>query len=282
MGGWGEMMAVLEANGELSKVSMLRPHGDPDGMPWYAILLGYPVLGIWYWCADQTIVQRVLGAQDENHARVGPLFAGLIKILPVFIFVLPDLLAYMLASSGKLDLSSITSAEGVVNSKGIYAVMITELLPAAVAIALVPMLNQASGIFNALSDIIAHIAPPVTTVFLLGVFWKKTHGPAAQWTMIIGGLSGVLVFALNKLEVQTPLLEIPFMMMAFYLFCYCVALQTILTCVIQSENTEEAKGLCWNSPLEPLAAKGWSGIGNYKFLAALLIAVMGTLYYFFR
>ena len=49
---------------------MLRPHGDESGMPWYAIMLGYPVLGIWYWCADQTIVQRVLGAKDENHARV--------------------------------------------------------------------------------------------------------------------------------------------------------------------------------------------------------------------
>ena len=56
--------------------------------PWFAIFLGYPVLGIWYWCADQTIVQRVLGAKDENHARIGPLFCAVIKILPVFIFVL--------------------------------------------------------------------------------------------------------------------------------------------------------------------------------------------------
>ncbi len=66
MGGWDPMVAVLETKNalgedQLSKLSMLRPHGDASQMPWYSIFLGYPVLGIWYWCADQTIVQRVLG-----------------------------------------------------------------------------------------------------------------------------------------------------------------------------------------------------------------------------
>ena len=108
MGGWDSMVAVLEAKNALgedaiSKISMLRPHGDPDGMPWYSVFLGYPVLGIWYWCADQTIVQRVLGARSEDHARVGPLFASVIKILPVFIFVMPGLFAFTLAQSGKLN-----------------------------------------------------------------------------------------------------------------------------------------------------------------------------------
>ena len=88
MGGWEPMVNVLQTTNQMDKLSMLRPHGDASGMPWYAILLGYPVLGIWYWCADQTIVQRVLGAKDENHARIGPLFCGFIKILPVFIFIL--------------------------------------------------------------------------------------------------------------------------------------------------------------------------------------------------
>ena len=129
MGGWSAMITSLENTGDMAKISMLRPHGDESDMPWYAILLGYPVLGIWYWCADQTIVQRVLGAKDENHARVGPLFAGIIKIIPVFIFVLPGLLAYTLASTGKLDLTSITAADGAVDSKGIYTAMITQLLP---------------------------------------------------------------------------------------------------------------------------------------------------------
>ena len=60
---------------------MLRSPAEEPSRPWYAVLLGFPALSISSWCADQTIVQRVLGAKDENHARTGPLFCGLIKIL---------------------------------------------------------------------------------------------------------------------------------------------------------------------------------------------------------
>ena len=86
-GGWVGMVAALDPAAGLAPgctdsqmMSVLRPHGDASGMPWYAIFLGYPVLGIWYWCADQTIVQRVLGAESENDARVGAIFCGLLKI----------------------------------------------------------------------------------------------------------------------------------------------------------------------------------------------------------
>ena len=108
--GWSGMTASLDAStaavqghtdGKL--MSMLRPHGDADGMPWYAVFLGYPVLGIWYWCADQTIVQRVLGARSENDARVGSIFCGLIKILPVFIFIVPGLMFYTAIKQGNIE-----------------------------------------------------------------------------------------------------------------------------------------------------------------------------------
>jgi SSS family solute:Na+ symporter len=72
--------------------------GKDSILPWYAILLGYPVLGIYYWCADQTIVQKVLGAKRMADAQNGPLFAGFLKILPVFIMVFPGILAYALFS----------------------------------------------------------------------------------------------------------------------------------------------------------------------------------------
>ncbi len=96
IGGWtGLKESVHPVN-----LSILRPSTDPTGVTWYAVFLGYPVLGIWYWCTDQTIVQRVLGAKDENHARLGPLFAGFIKILPVFLFVLPGIIALGLVNKG--------------------------------------------------------------------------------------------------------------------------------------------------------------------------------------
>src|SRR5258708_6711246 len=60
MGGWHNMLATLQETHHTEKLVMLRPHGDAGGLPWYSVFLGYPVLGIWYWCADQTIVQRIL------------------------------------------------------------------------------------------------------------------------------------------------------------------------------------------------------------------------------
>lgn len=99
VGGWTGLSEAVEP----VKLTVMRSADDSSNLPWYSVLLGYPVIGIWYWCADQTIVQRVLGAKDENHARIGPLFAGFIKILPVFIFVLPGLICLALVNQGRLN-----------------------------------------------------------------------------------------------------------------------------------------------------------------------------------
>ena len=343
MGGWDNMVHVLQQNNQMNKLSMMRPHGDSSGLPWYAVLLGYPVLGIWYWCADQTIVQRVLGAKDENHARVGPLFCGFIKILPVFIFVMPGLFAYALYQTGHLDLSSIkTMAAGkeVVNSKGIYTLMILQLIPKGLAgvlvaallsglmsqisgalnsistmasydiykrykpeasdeklvkagkiaaglsfvlsLLLLPLLNSYESIFNGLNDIIAHIAPPITCVFLLGVFWGKASAKSAQLTLYIGSAAGVLVFAYSKLLPHSMLGQVPFMMMAFYLFVFCAVLQVGITLAYPAKHTAESAKLYWRSPLESLKSPGWAGVGNYKFLSVLLIVIMVALFWVFR
>ena len=77
-------------------LGLLGEGGFESGLTWYACLLGYPVLGLWYWCSDQTIVQRVLGARTRHAAQMGPIFAGFLKILPVFILVFPGVIAYVL------------------------------------------------------------------------------------------------------------------------------------------------------------------------------------------
>lgn len=344
MGGWQPMANILDNTHQADKLSMLRPGGDKDGMPWYAVFLGYPVLGIWYWCADQTIVQRVLGARDENNARVGPLFCGFIKILPVFIFVLPGLLAYTLAQSGRLNISSLQTIDAtgklIVQSKGIYTLMITQLLPngligvliaallsglmsqisgalnsistmisydiykrhrphtsdrqlvkmgklstaiaLCVSLLLLPLLNQYESIFNGLNDIIAHIAPPITCVFLLGIFWKKASAESAKLTLWIGSALGAAVFTINKIFSNTVVAHIPFMMIAFYLFCICVVMQVIFSFMYPVAYTNKAERLYWNSPLEPLRSKGWNGIGNYKILSALLLLIMIFLFWKFK
>jgi solute:Na+ symporter, SSS family len=88
-------LAQLRDAAKPGQLSMLHTH-DSAGLSWYAVVLGYPVLGIWYWCTDQTIVQRVLGARSSDDAQLGPLFAGFLKILPVFLLVLPGVIAYVL------------------------------------------------------------------------------------------------------------------------------------------------------------------------------------------
>lgn len=343
LGGWAPLQGVLESTGTTNKLSMLRPAGDESGMPWYSVFLGYPVLGIWYWCADQTIVQRVLGAKDENHARIGALFCGFIKILPVFIFVVPGLFAYALAQKGLLDLNSITTfnqaGESEVNSKGIYTLMITQLLPTGLtgivvaallsglmsqvsgalnsistlvsydlvqrsrpatsdselirwgrvsagiallfSIALLPLLNSYDSLFNGFNDIIAHIAPPITCVFLMGIFWKKASAKSAQYTLWIGSLLGVVVYFSNKAGMPV-ISKIPFMMMAFYLFCSCLLIQIVFSYVYPVVHTSESQQLFWKSPWEPLSRPGWKGIGNYKFLSALLLVVLFLLYAVFK
>ncbi|MET3980462.1 SSS family solute:Na+ symporter [Mucilaginibacter sp. UYP25] len=343
MGGWSNMVDVLEKHHELNKLSMMRPHGDASGLPWYAVLLGYPVLGIWYWCADQTIVQRVLGAKDENHARVGPLFCGFIKILPVFIFVMPGLFAYALYQTGHLDVGSLktmVNGKEVVNSKGVYTLMILQLIPKGLAgvlvaallsglmsqisgalnsistmasydiyrrykpeasdeklvkagkiaaglsfilsLMLLPLLNSYESIFNGLNDIIAHIAPPITCVFLLGIFWGKASAKSAQVTLYIGSAAGVLVFAYSKLLPLSFIGHIPFMMMAFYLFVFCAVLQIGVTLAYPATYTVESSKLYWKSPFQSLQSPGWGGVGNYKFLSVLLISVMVVLFWVFR
>ncbi|NLH43432.1 MAG: sodium/solute symporter, partial [Planctomycetes bacterium] len=148
-GGW----SGIAANVDPVKLTVLRPKGDAANLPWYSVFLGYPVIGLWYWCADQTIVQRVLGAKDENHARVGPLFAGFIKILPVFIFFLPGTIALALIKQGKLP--------PLADSKDVYAFMITHLLPPGLtglmaAALLAALMSTVSGALNSIATLFSY------------------------------------------------------------------------------------------------------------------------------
>lgn len=91
VGGINGLMEKLPA----SYFSMIKPIDDVD-YPITGILLGFPVLSTWYWCTDQVIVQRVLAAKNENHAKSGTVMSGYLKILPVFLIVLPGMVSRVL------------------------------------------------------------------------------------------------------------------------------------------------------------------------------------------
>jgi len=154
----------------------------------------------------------------------------------------------------------------------------------------VPLLDNYKSIFAGINDIIAHIAPPVSCVFALGVFWPRASAFSAKWTMWVGSLTGALVFTAKTLHVWHPeafgwipafLYTTPFMLMAFYLLCFCIVLQVTLTIARPKLAAEDPQKLYWEHPFDALKSPGWPGLANYKVLAALVFIAMCVLYYIF-
>ena len=132
---------------------LIRPRSHPD-FPWHAMFLGYPVLGIWFWCTDQTIVQRVLGAKDLRQGQLGAVFAGFLKILPPFIFLLPGILCRVLHP-------------GLEDSDAAFMTMVTHHMPVGMVGLIVAVLIAAvvSTIDSGLNSF--------STVFTLDVYVRK-------------------------------------------------------------------------------------------------------------
>ncbi len=342
MGGWAELQAHVHP----VNFSIMRPGTDPTGLSMWAVFLGYPVIGLWYWCCDQTIVQRVLGAKDENHARVGPLFAGFIKILPMFIFVLPGLICLGLINKGVLT-------EPLEKSEDAYAYLINNILPvglkglvaaallaalmstvsgalnsiatlfsydifqrwvpsasdrslvligrvvtfAAMIAAIIwsPFVGRFETIFQGVNDLICYISPPITVVFLWGVFWRRASSTGAIVTLVSGSFLGAAVFVLDwNLPVMIEWFNYRFgsdfavvqwnihsMLSGFGLFLIGSATLVVFSLLFPHRHSEESASLVWKTPLEPLRGHAWPGVGNFRFLAGLLFVVMVALYWQF-
>lgn len=324
VGGWSGLAASVDP----VKLTILRSAEELPSLPWYSVFLGYPVIGLWYWCADQTIVQRVLGARDENHARVGALFAGFIKILPVFIFVLPGTICLALINQGKLPDTLDKPADT-------YAFLINHLLPVGLrglaaaallaalmstvsgalnsvatlfsydlyrrwypaaserstirvgrivtfcgmlaAIAWSPACSHYGSIFQGVQTLVCMIAPPITAVFVWGVFSKRVNAGGARATLWIGSLLGLAVFLLDWHK-ETTGWNVPILMATFYLFITCSAVLLGVSIATSTRLTPEQELLVWDTPMQALRAHAWPGIGNYRLLAGLLFVVMIGLY----
>lgn len=186
LGGWG---AMTDAAGP-AYMSIWRPMSDPD-FPWTGIILGAPILGVWYWCTDQFIVQRVLAAHDPNHARRGTIFAGYLKILPLFIFVIPGVIAYALSQSGQLQLDRPDQALPVLVAtllpEGLRGIVVAGLLAA--------LMSSLSSVFNACSTLITWDV------------YRKLHPAASERRLVVvGQVSTAALVALGLLWI--PLMKL--------------------------------------------------------------------------
>ena len=133
-----------------------------DNYPWLGMLFCAPIIGLWYWCTDQYIVQRALGAKDERTARRGSIFAAYLKLSPVFLFIIPGLIALALAKTGKVpELGVIVDAQGRAipqAAQAAFPLMVKDLLRAGlrgivVAGLLAALMSSMAGAFNASSTL---------------------------------------------------------------------------------------------------------------------------------
>ena len=224
--------------------------------PWLGMAICAPVIGLWYWCTDQYIVQRALGAPNEKVARQGSIFAAFLKLFPVYLFIIPGLICYALAKSGKIP--ALTEAFNQPNgSQGAFPLLVQHLLPpglrgivvagllsalmgslagvfnacstlftvdiyqklrphasqhelvrmgrmataimVAIAMAWIPVVKGAHGLYNYLQSVQGYLAPPIFVVFFFGVFWKRLNAQGCLWAMIVGFVVGVF-----RMLVDTP------------------------------------------------------------------------------
>ena len=209
LGGWGELRATLDPE-MFNLWKPLIPEGmtgtwapvlEPtrmawyfnDNYPWVGMLFCAPIIGLWYWCTDQYIVQRTLIAPNETEARRGTIFAAFLKLLPVFIFIIPGMIALALAKSGKIPgLGVLVDANGqTVNAaaQAAFPLMVQHVLPVGVrgmvvAGLLAALMSSLAGAFNASS-----------TLFTMD-FYRKFKPNASQSELVWMGRVATVVMVL--------------------------------------------------------------------------------------
>ena len=161
--------------------------------PWLGMLVCAPIVGLWYWCTDQYIVQRALGAPSEREARRGTILASYLKLLPVFIFIIPGMIALGLARTGAVaGLAPMVDAGGQAVpgvAQAAFPLMVQHVMPAGlrgivVAGLLAALMSSLAGVFNACS-----------TLFTMD-FYQKLHPAASQHQLVWTGRVATTVMVL--------------------------------------------------------------------------------------
>jgi SSS family solute:Na+ symporter len=174
IGGWSNLYSIAGSE----HFDLFLPLNHPE-FPWLGMILTPPIVGIWYWCTDQYIVQRCLAAKNETEARRGTIFAAYLKLLPVFIFMIPGIIAYALAKTGQLNLPQSDQA---------FPAMVKALLPAGLRGLVV------GGLLAALMSSLAAVFNSCSTLFTIDIY-KKIKPDASESSLVMVGkmATGVVV-----------------------------------------------------------------------------------------
>ena len=319
LGGWGELVSFCQDNREEFKLwRPLSKDGVPwwknDDFPWLGILMASPIVGIWYWCTDQYIVQRTLAARNLTVARRGAIWGAFLKIWPVLIFLIPGLIAAALHAKGEMVIPSDDSGELVGDQ--VFPSMVATLLPTGLRglvvgalmaalmsslsslfnstaalftvdvyqklrpdasekrlvsvgrfatcvvvglgllwIPVMPMISE-GGLYVYLQSVQGYLAPPITAVFLLGLFNSRVNATGAVWGLAVGftlGLGKLTIQALfGENKIADPVLlaaigDFNFLYFSGALFLVCVLTVLLASRLSAPPDQKRIRGLTYAS-----------------------------------
>lgn len=182
LGGWSSLISGVDS----SYFNLWKPITNPD-FPWTGIIFGAPILGVWYWCTDQFIVQRVLSARNIQQARKGSIFGGYLKMLPLLIFVIPGIIALALSQRGELTLGTPDDALPML----VKVLMPTGLKGLVLAGLLAALMSSLSSVFNSCS-----------TIFTLDIYKKWKPESTEKHLVLVGRVATLAMVAFGILWVQ--------------------------------------------------------------------------------
>ena len=255
LGSWDQMLQLCDVKPNYegatgTMIHLMRSNSDPQ-YPWLGALIGSAVIGFWYWCTDQYIVQRVLSGKDEKEARRGTIFGAYLKLLPVFLFLIPGMIAFALhqkyiGDGGFLPLL----ADGTPNADAAFPTLVAKILPAGVKGLVV------CGILAALMSSLASLFNSSAMLFTID-FWKRLKPETSEKSLVrIGQTATVVIVILG-------ILWIPIMRsVGNVLYNYLQDVQSVLAPGIAAAFL---LGICWKRA----SAKG----GMWGLLSGIIIGL---------
>lgn len=331
-GGWNSVVAEVGPE----YMNMWRSMNDAD-YPWHWLVLSSTIVGIWYWCTDQVIVQRVLTAKNLTEARRGSIFGAFLKLTPVFLFLIPGVIALVLKQRGELAWDTPDQAfpalmmailpaglRGLV-AAGLMAALMSSLAsvfnscstlftvdiykkirPAAtesqlvrvgriataivvlLGILWVPIIEQLAGgtLYGYLQNVQSYIAPPITAVFLLGIFSNRINAKGALATLFSGlAIAAVrLTLEVFKGSLSTDsilyaIADMNFLKFSSFFFLYCIAAAILVSLFSAKPSQKQLAGLTFSTLSEEQkssnrASYNWIDIAASVFVIAIVVYVM--------
>lgn len=333
VGGW----TALKTQVGPEYFNMWKPASDPD-FPWPSLFITSTIVGIWYWCTDQYIVQRTLTARNITEGRRGTILGAFLKLLPVFLFLIPGVVALALKQQGKLHWDTPDQAFPVLMSNllpsglrglvaaGLLAALMSSLASvfnscstlftvdiykklrpdtpekkllnigriATVIVVLlgilwIPIMANISGVlYEYLQSVQSYIAPPITAVFLLGIFYKRINAKGALSTLIFGFVVGAIRIVLELTrDAFTPgsflhtLGDMNFLTFGVYFFLACVVVAVAVSLMTKPATAEQLEGLTFGTLTEEQKAANknsytWVDVVASLIIIAIVIYVMVT------